>query len=81
MMDAEIPVWFSLWAPAGTSKEIREKLNAKMAEIAEDRRHEDQDAGGQHDRTEQSPEDMRAYLIKDIERNKEVIKKNNIKVD
>jgi hypothetical protein len=30
---------------------------------------------------EQSPEDMRAYLIKDIERNKEVIKKNNIKVD
>src|SRR6478672_958898 len=32
--DAEIPIWFSIWAPAGTPQDIREKLNAKMAEIA-----------------------------------------------
>ena len=30
---------------------------------------------------QQSPEDMRKYLVKDIERNKEVIRINNIKVE
>jgi len=81
MMDAEIPVWFSLWAPAGTPKEIREKLNAKMAEIARTDDMKTRMLAVNMIVPEQSPEDMRAYLIKDIERNKEVIKKNNIKVD
>ena len=81
ILDAEIPVWFSVWAPVGTPKEIRNKLNAKMAEIG---RTEDMKArllGVNVIVPEQSPDDMRAYLIKDIERNKEVIRKNNIKVE
>ena len=81
IMDAEIPIWFSLWAPAGTSKEIRQKLNAKMAEIARTDDMKTRMLAVNMIVPEQSPEDMRAYLIKDIERNKEVIKKNNIKVD
>ena len=32
--DADVPISFSLWAPAGTPQEIREKINARMIEIA-----------------------------------------------
>ena len=31
---ADVPIWFALFAPAGTSKDIIGKLNAKMIEIA-----------------------------------------------
>lgn len=81
MMDAEIPVWFSIWAPAGTPKEIREAVNAKMAEIGKTDDMKARMLAVNMIVPTQSPEDMRAYLVKDIERNKEVIKKNNIKVD
>ena len=32
--DAYVPSWYSVWAPAGTPKDIVEKLNARMVEIA-----------------------------------------------
>ena len=34
--DAYVPSWYSIWAPAGTPKEIVGRLNAKMVEIAKD---------------------------------------------
>ncbi len=81
MMDAEIPVWFSIWAPAGTPKEIREALNVRMAEIGKTADMKAKMLAVNMIVSEQAPEDMRAYLVKDIERNKEVIKKNGIKVE
>ena len=30
----DVPLWFTLWAPAGTSKELIQKLNTKMLEIS-----------------------------------------------
>jgi tripartite-type tricarboxylate transporter receptor subunit TctC len=68
-------------APPLPGHRIREKLNAKMAEIARTDDMKTRMLAVNMIVPEQSPEDMRAYLIKDIERNKEVIKKNNIKVD
>jgi tripartite-type tricarboxylate transporter receptor subunit TctC len=32
--DADVPAWFSLYAPGGTPKEINERINAKVNEIA-----------------------------------------------
>src|SRR5262245_2979922 len=32
--EAYVPSWYSIWAPTGTSREIIDKLNAKMVEIA-----------------------------------------------
>ena len=81
IMDAEIPVWFSLWASAGTAKDIREKLNAKMDEIAKTDDMKAKLLAVNVVVPQQSPEDMRKYLVKDIERNKEVIRINNIKVE
>ncbi len=81
IMDAEIPVWFSLWAPAGTAKDIREKLNVKMDEIAKTDDMKAKLLAVNVVVPEQSPEGMRKFLVKDIERNKEVIRINNIKVE
>ena len=32
--NSDVPIWFTLWAPGGIPKEIVEKLNAKIREIA-----------------------------------------------
>ncbi len=80
-IDAEIPIWFSIWAPAGTPKEIREKLNARMAEIAKTGDMKAKMLAVNVVVPEQAAEDMRRYLIADIARNKAIIEKNNIKVD
>ena len=79
--DAEVPIWFSIWAPVGTAKDIREKLNAKMAEIADTADMKAKMLAVNVIVPKQSAEDMRAYLLEDIRRNKEVIQKNNIKVE
>ena len=36
--NADVPIWFSIWAPAGTSKEIIEMLNRKVVESRRRRR-------------------------------------------
>ena len=79
--DAEIPVWMSIWAPAGTSKEIREKFNAKVTELADTDDMKARMLAVHMIVPKQSPEDVRKYLLDDIARNKEVIQKNNIKVE
>ncbi len=79
--DVEVPIWFSLWAPAGTSKEIRQKLHNKMEEIAATDDMKARMIAVNVIVPKQSMDDMRQYLIDDIARNKEVIAKNNIKVE
>jgi len=32
--NSDVPIWFTLWAPPGTPKELTQKLNAKIMEIA-----------------------------------------------
>ncbi len=81
MPDIEVPIWFSLWAPAGTTKEIREKLHVRMAEIADTADMKAKMLQVNVIVPKQSPEQMRAYLIEDIKINKGVIARNNIKVE
>ena len=81
MADAEIPIWFSIWAPAGTPREIREKMNTKMAEIAATDDMKARMLAVHVIVPVQKPEEMRQYLLDDIKANLEVIQKNNIKVE
>jgi len=81
MADAEVPVWFSLWAPAGTPKDIRQKLHDKMEEIGATDDMKTKMLAVNVIVPKQPMDDMRQFLIDDIARNKEVIQKNNIKVD
>jgi putative tricarboxylic transport membrane protein len=79
--NSDVPIWFSVWAPVGTPKEIVAKLNAKMIEIA----------GTDETKASmrainvivpiQSPEEMSKRLEEDTRLNAEVIKAANIKLE
>jgi tripartite-type tricarboxylate transporter receptor subunit TctC len=79
--DSDVPVWFSIYAPAGTPKDIVAKLNAKVVEIA---RTDEMKARMRSINVVvpiQTPEEMAKYLIEDTARNAEVIKVANIKLE
>lgn len=81
MADAEVPIWFSLFAPAGMAKEIISKINQKMIEIAKTDDMKAKMAAVNVIVPLQTPEQMTEYLKEDMRRNLEVIKATNIKVD
>ena len=78
---ADVPIWFSIFAPAGTPKDIIAKLNAKMQEIA---RTDDMKAkliAVNAVAPLQSPENMAKHLLEDIKANAELINAANIKIE
>jgi tripartite-type tricarboxylate transporter receptor subunit TctC len=78
---ADVPIWFSILAPAGTPKDIIAKLNAKIIEIA---RTDDMKAKMIAVNAVvplQSPEDMSKHLVADIKANAELIKAVNITIE
>jgi tripartite-type tricarboxylate transporter receptor subunit TctC len=79
--DVEVPIWFSIWAPAKTPKEIRQKLHDTMEEIAATDDMKARMIAVNVIVPKQAMDDMRQFLIDDIARNKQVIEKNNIKVE
>ena len=78
---ADVPIWFSVFAPGGTPKEIIAKLNAKMQEIA---RTDDMKAkliAVNAVAPLQSAEDMGKHLREDTKGNAELIRLANIKIE
>ena len=78
---ADVPIWFSIFAPAGTPKDIIAKLNAKMVEIA---KTDDMKAKMRAVNAVvplQTPEEMAKHLAEDIKANAELIKAANIKIE
>jgi len=78
---ADVPIWFSIYAPAGTPKEIVAKLNAKMIEIAKTDDMKAKMRAVNAFVPLQSPEDMAKHLVEDIKANADLIKAANIKID
>jgi tripartite-type tricarboxylate transporter receptor subunit TctC len=79
--DSDVPIWYSVFAPAGTSKEIIAKLNAKIIEIA---KSEDMIARMRSINTIvplQTPEEVSQTLVADTARNAEIIKVADIKLE
>ena len=79
--DADVPVWYSVWAPAGTPKDIVDKFNAKIVELA---KSDDMKAKMQAINVVvpiQSPTEMRQFLVEDLKRNGDIIKAANIKLE
>jgi tripartite-type tricarboxylate transporter receptor subunit TctC len=78
---ADVPIWFSIFAPAGTPKDIIAKLNAKMVEIAQtdDMKARMWDVNAVVPL--QTPEDMAKHLLEDTKANLEVITAANIKIE
>ena len=78
---ADVPIWFSIFAPAGTSKDIIAKLNAKMIEIAKSDDMKAKMLAVNAVVPLQSPEDMAKHLVQDIKANAELIAAANIKIE
>jgi tripartite-type tricarboxylate transporter receptor subunit TctC len=78
---ADVPIWFSMFAPAGTPKDIISKLNAKMQEIAKTDDMKTKLMAVNAVAPLQSPEDMAKHLLDDIKANAELIKSANIKIE
>ncbi|MFM9940011.1 MAG: Bug family tripartite tricarboxylate transporter substrate binding protein [Hyphomicrobiaceae bacterium] len=77
---ADVPIWFSLWGPAGTPKEIREKINAKMAEIGKTDDMKARVEGAGYATVIQSIDEVRQALIDGSKDNEGLIKAADIKL-
>ena len=79
--NADVPVWYSVQAPAGTPEDIVEKFHAKLVDLAKSdemikRMREINVVVPVQTRAE-----MAAYLLSDTKANAEVIKAANIKLE
>jgi tripartite-type tricarboxylate transporter receptor subunit TctC len=79
--DSDEISWYSIWAPIGTPPEIITKFNAKIAEIAERQETKDKMRTISAVAVHGSPEDAGKYLAEELQRNAELIKAANIKLD
>jgi tripartite-type tricarboxylate transporter receptor subunit TctC len=78
---ADVPIWYTIYAPTGTPKDIVAKLNAKVVELA---KSEDMIARMRAINVIvpiQTPEEIGKFLVEDTARNAEVIKAANIKLE
>ncbi len=78
---ADVPIWFSVFAPAGTSKDIIGKLNAKMLEIAKTDDMKAKMRAVNAFVPLQTPEQMAKDLAEDIKANADLINLANIKIE
>ena len=79
--EAYVPSWYSIWAPAGTPKEIIDKLNAKMVEIAGTPEMKARLLAMNVSCPPQSPEEMGRHLVEDTKRVAELIRLTNLKLE
>jgi tripartite-type tricarboxylate transporter receptor subunit TctC len=79
--DADVPIWFALWAPAGTPKDIINRFNAKAREIAQSAELKAQMRAISVSVPVQTPEELGRHLVDDIKLNLEIIKAAKIKID
>jgi tripartite-type tricarboxylate transporter receptor subunit TctC len=78
---ADVPIWYSMWGPAGTPKDIVQKINARVAEIAgsDDMKARMRSIGAAI--VVQTPEQVAQHLLDDTKSNAELIKAANIKLE
>ncbi len=80
--DADVPISFSLWAPAGTPQEIREKINARMIEIAKsDDMKQRLASAGYAPVAQTMAELVQKILVEDTKIHATLIKAANIKLE
>jgi tripartite-type tricarboxylate transporter receptor subunit TctC len=79
--NSDVPIWYSLFAPAGTPKPIVAKLNAKIVELAQTAEMQERMRSINTVVPTQTPEEMTAYLEEDTARNLELIKVTNMKLE
>jgi tripartite-type tricarboxylate transporter receptor subunit TctC len=78
---ADVPSWYSIWAPAGTPKEIITKFNAALRPIAEDQEFRGRMRQINVEVPYQTPEQVAEHLADDTRRMAALIREANIKLE
>lgn len=73
--DAEAPVWYGLFAPAGTPRAIVDRLSQATAAALQQRRLKDKLAALAVDPMEQAPRDFDAQIAKDVSADAEIVER------
>ena len=79
--NADVPIWYSIQAPAATPKDIIEKFNAKVVELAKTDEMKQKMREISVSVPAQTPTEMAAFLKADLAANAEVIKAANVKLE
>jgi tripartite-type tricarboxylate transporter receptor subunit TctC len=79
--DADVPVWFGLYAPPGTPKDIVEKLNAKINEISKTPEMKDTMQKASAVPVIQNLADLQKHFDDDYKYIGDLIKSANIKIE
>ena len=79
--NSDVPIWYSICAPAGTNKDIVQKLNAKIVELANGEEMKAKMLGISVAVPTQTPEEISRFLVEDTGRNAEVIKAADVKLE
>ena len=79
--DSDVPIWFSLWAPGGRPKEIIQRLNAKITELAQTDEMKTRIRTAGCEPVIQTIEEITAFREKDRKVLTELIKAADIKLE
>ena len=79
--DADVPIWFGFFGPAGLSKDIVVKMNAKMVEFAKSAEFKTKMWNVNAILPADSPEQMAKHIEADIKANLAVIQAANVKIE
>jgi tripartite-type tricarboxylate transporter receptor subunit TctC len=79
--NADIPIWFSIWAPMDTPPEVITKLNAKVVEIAKTDDMQAKLRSLSFSVPLQTPDEIARDLADDARINSEIIKAANVKLE
>ena len=81
MPNSDVPIWYAIMGPAGTPKEIIDKLNATCVELAKTDEMQGKLRAISAALPVQTPAEIAAFQADDSKRNAEVIKAANIKLE
>jgi tripartite-type tricarboxylate transporter receptor subunit TctC len=78
---ADEPIWYCVWAPAGTPREIVDTFNAKIREIAATAERKQRMREISVNVPIQTPAQIADFMTSDVAANAEVIKAANVKLE
>ena len=79
--ESDVPIWYSIWAPTGTPKEIVAAMSARMVEIGNSEPMQKRLREISTALTPQTAEELGAYFDADRVQIGQLIKETNIKLD
>jgi tripartite-type tricarboxylate transporter receptor subunit TctC len=81
MPNSDVPIWYAIMGPAGTPKEIVDKLNATCVELAKGEEMQGKLKAISAALPVQTPAEIAAFQAEDSKRNGDLIQAANIKLE